>query len=93
MFSKKSALELLKNIAMVTVVGFVGYLFVKDNFSNLLQIGRVDFAELGSEIQKLIVDIFFRITLILVVLAVIDYVVQFKIYNKDLKMSKQEVLM
>jgi len=39
----------------------------------------------------LILGIFMQITIVLVIIGAIDYFIQFRLYNKDLKMSKQEV--
>lgn len=46
---------------------------------------------MGVEIKKLIVGIFTQISIVLVVIAAIDYFFQFRMHNKDLKMTKQEI--
>ena len=40
MFSKKSFVDLLKNLAVVTVIGFIGFLYVRDNYDKILQISN-----------------------------------------------------
>ena len=91
MFSMKSAVELVKNLAMVSLVAYMGYQYIVDNFDKIMQISNLYLPTFGVEIKELVLGIFKKITLLLVVLAAIDYFVQFRMHNKELKMSKQEV--
>lgn len=91
MFSKRSAVDLVKNLIVVSIVAFIGYNYIKDNYLSLLQVSNLNIVSIGGEVQNLIVGIFLQITLVLVVLAGIDYFIQFKFHQKDLKMSKQEI--
>ena len=91
MFSKKSFVELIKNLFVVTVLSFIGYNYVKDNFSHILEIGRAYLPTIGNQLKDIVMNIFIRITMVLVVLGAVDYFVQFRMFQKDLKMSKQEI--
>lgn len=91
MFSMRAVMETLKNISMVGVVGYVGYKFVMDNYVTILKLGDLKPAAVVSAIGSLTVSIFFKITMILITIALIDYIFQRYQYNKDLKMTKQEV--
>ena len=86
MFSKKSFVDLLKNLAVVTVIGFIGFLYVRDNYDKILQISNTYLPSLGGQVQDLVVGIFFQ-----VIIAAADYFVQFKFHQKDLRMTKQEI--
>ena len=90
-FSMKSLADLVKNLIVVTIVGYLGYKYVKDNYESILQISNIYLPSLGKEVLKLILGIFMQITIVLVIIGAIDYFIQFRLYNKDLKMSKQEV--
>ena len=48
MFSKKSFVDLLKNLAVVTVIGFIGFLYVRDNYDKILQISNTYLPSLGG---------------------------------------------
>lgn len=91
MFSKKSAADLIKNLAVVSIIGFLGYKYVTDNFSSIMQIGNSYMPTIGIEVINLIVGIFTQITIILIIIAATDFFLQTKFYKKDMKMSKQEV--
>ena len=91
MFSKKSFVDLLKNLAVVTVIGFIGFLYVRDNYDKILQISNTYLPSLGGQVQDLVVGIFFQVSVVLVIIAAADYFVQFKFHQKDLRMTKQEI--
>lgn len=91
MFSKKALLDLVKNIIVIVIIAFLAYNFIKGNYDELLQSGNVRLIELVSELKDMVVSLFFRITLIMVILSVIDFVLQKRIFKKDMRMSKQEV--
>lgn len=91
MFSKKSAAGLVKNLIMVSIVIFLGYSYLKDNFQSILQISNIYLPSLGIEVKSLIVGIFSKVAILMVILAAGDYFMQFKFHEKDLRMSKQEI--
>ena len=91
MFSKKSFVDLLKNLAVVTRIGFIGFLYVRDNYDKILQISNTYLPSLGGQVQDLVVGIFFQVSVVLVIIAAADYFVQFRFHQKDLRMTKQEI--
>ncbi|OBR94963.1 flagellar biosynthetic protein FlhB [Clostridium ragsdalei P11] len=91
MFSARSVMELLKDTTIVSIVGYVGYKFIKDNYMYILNLGQLDSRAVAKAIGSLAVGIFFRITLIMLIIAILDYMFQRYQYNKDLRMSKQEI--
>jgi flagellar biosynthetic protein FliR/FlhB len=91
MFSLRSVIELLKDTAIVAVVGYVGYTFVMNNYMYILTLGDLKPEAVAQVIGSLSVSIFFRITIIMIIIALIDYIYQRFQFSKDLKMSKQEI--
>jgi flagellar biosynthetic protein FliR/FlhB len=91
MFSIRTFVDLLKDLALVSVVGYVGYRFVIDNFDSFLGINTLNFDVIPGVIKGLFLTILLKITLIMVVIAVADYIYQRYMFNRDLKMTKQEV--
>ena len=91
MFSKRSLLELVKNLIVISIIAYIGYKFVADNYRNILGIGNLYFPTIGVEIKNLVMSIFTKITIVMIVLALIDYILQRRIFNKEMRMSKQEV--
>lgn len=91
MFSTRTAVELVKDLAIVSVVGYVGYKFIMDNYRYILTMGNLKVGAIPMIFKDLAVDIFFKVTLIMIILALADYLYQRYMYNKDLKMTKQEI--
>lgn len=91
MFSKKALVELVKNLIMISVVIYIAYSYISSNFDKIMQIGNLYLPTLGVEVKSLIVGLFVKICILLVVIAVVDYVVQFLLFQKEIRMTKQEV--
>lgn len=91
MFSKKSAFDLVKNLIIVTIVVFIGYSYMKDNYNDILQISSLYIGSIGGEIKGVLVGLYIKIIILLIILAAVDYFIQFKFHNKDLRMTKQEI--
>ena len=91
MFSSRTVVELFKDLAIVSIVGYVCYLYIKDNYTKVLNMGNLRIERIPAEFSNLLVGIFFRVTLIMITLALIDFIYQLFMFNKDLKMTKQEI--
>lgn len=91
MFSKKSLVDLIKNLSVVSIIGFLGYIFIVNNYEEILQTSNLYLPSLGEEIKSLIVGMFFPVSLVLIIIAATDYVVQYRFHQKELRMSKQEI--
>lgn len=91
MFSLRSLVDLVKNIAVIIIVGSVGYKFLKDNFRQVLSVSNLRFPEIINVFFKLATNIFFRVTLIMLAIALIDFMYQKFQFKKDMRMTKQEV--
>ncbi len=90
-FSSRTAVDLVKDIAVVSVVGYVGYRFIIDNFNAFLGINTLSFSSIPGVVKGLFMTILFKIAFIMVIIALSDYIYQRYMFNKDLKMTKQEI--
>lgn len=91
MFSLKALGNLVKSVAIIVVLFYIGYSFMKRNFEGIMKSGDIYFPYLIYTIIDLIKKLLGAISLAVVVIAVIDYVYQRYTHNKELKMTKQEV--
>ncbi|WP_164967544.1 fused FliR family export protein/FlhB family type III secretion system protein [Clostridium tetani] len=90
-FSTRTLVELVKDLALVNVVGYVGYRFLKKNYIEILNLNNLRFPIMLKAFKGIAVKAFFNITLVMIFIAVGDFIFQKKKYKKDMKMSKQEV--
>ena len=91
MVSKRSLVDLCKNLVVISIVSTIAYKYIKDNYQNIASMSNAYLPTLGIEIKDLVIGIFKKICLVLVIIAAIDYFVQVKMHKKSLKMTKQEV--
>ena len=91
MFSMKALGTLFKSLAIIIFLGIIGFIFIKNNYYSIINIGNIYTPYLIPAIRELIVNLFKVIMVGLVVIGVADYGYQLYTYNKDMKMTKQEV--
>lgn len=89
--SSRPWVEMLKSIAKLGAIGIFSYLILEDMV--LSAIGLVNFtvAEIVEYMLDNSIEFLWRVSLVYVVIAFIDFVYQRKKHKKDLKMTKQEV--
>ncbi|OPJ63265.1 fused FliR family export protein/FlhB family type III secretion system protein [Clostridium oryzae] len=91
MFSSRTFVNLIKDIIVVTIVGFIGYRFLMSNYSEILKLGFVAVDRVPKQFGNYVLDIMRQIALVMIIIAGADYFYQKYKYKKDMKMSKQEV--
>lgn len=91
MFSMKALGTLFKSLAIIIFLGIIGFIFIKNNYYSIINIGNIYTPYLIPAIRELIVNLFKIIMVGLVVVGVADYGYQLYTYNKNIKMTKQEV--
>lgn len=90
-FSGRSLLGALKDVLLIIVPTYIGYYFISDNFLNIMSISNMNIKSVIPAFGNLVISIFFRITLVMIAVAIIDFFYQRYTYKKDLKMTKQEI--
>ena len=91
MFSKRSLVDLAKNMAIITVITYLAYSYMVKNYQSILGISNLYLPSLGDEVKNLVVGIFKQICIVLVIVASIDYFLQVRMHNKEMRMTKQEI--
>ncbi|MCL2154978.1 MAG: flagellar biosynthesis protein FlhB [Leptospirales bacterium] len=90
-FSKQVAVNLLKSIAKIIVIGFVAYLIIKSDFDLIL---RTPDISIGLAVRTVLFTAF-KIILcsmaLLLILSIPDYFFQKREFIESLKMSKKEL--
>lgn len=90
-FSLKTLVELVKNIFKISVVGFIAYLVIKGEIKGLFPLMEQSVWGILTFIGGVAFKMVFVTCMALIVMAILDYVYQKWEFEKDLKMSKQEV--
>lgn len=90
-FSLKSIVEVLKNLIKITALGYFVYNFLVDNFETFFKMQQLDLFEAGALTLSTIFSLVIKVSMAFVVIAFFDFLYQRWSYEKDLKMTKQEV--
>jgi flagellar biosynthetic protein FlhB len=91
MFSLKSLVELLKNLIKVIVICYLMYSFFVNRLSDFVMTLSLDVAVSASVLLEAIMSLVYNISLGFVALAAVDYMFQRYDYEKNIRMTKQEV--
>lgn len=92
LFSLKNIAEFfVKTVVKVLIVGIVAYNTIKDNTKGLVNTMNVSIIVSGEYIMTLMIDLGIKMSICLVVFAVVDYVYQRRKHKKEIRMTKQEV--
>ncbi|MGC8925615.1 MAG: flagellar biosynthesis protein FlhB [Calditerrivibrio sp.] len=91
LFSKKSLFELLKSILKIFFLGFAAFFIIKSKIATIVTLADADAVSSIHFLGKLIYEVSFKLAIIIMVIALIDFLYQRWQYYEDLKMTKQEV--
>ena len=91
MFSVKSLIELLKSILKITLIGSVTTAILWKNIDDVLSLSFKTPGATLITVSKLTVFMGIAASVVLLIIAVLDYFYQKFEYEKNLKMSKQDI--
>ncbi|MDP4108452.1 MAG: flagellar biosynthesis protein FlhB [Bacillota bacterium] len=91
LFSMNSVFELIKSIAKITVIAYILFLQLKDMSGSFLKLISVDVAQAVYFILNSIMDIVIRLSMVFMAIAALDFFYQWWHYEKNIRMSKQEL--
>jgi flagellar biosynthesis protein FlhB len=90
-FSLKTFVDLLKNVAKMLVIGYVSYITLRAEFETFLSLTDQSVIQIVAFMGSLILKLLLRVGLLFLIIAALDYSFQRFDYEKNLKMSKQEI--
>lgn len=89
--SLKSLVELLKNILKITILIFILYEIIKGDLNLVARMIDMDLKLSATYLMKAIMEMVMRISMVFFAIAGFDYFYQWWDYERQIKMSKQEV--
>ncbi|MCC7350737.1 MAG: flagellar biosynthesis protein FlhB [Phycisphaerales bacterium] len=87
----KGAFSLLMNALKLSLVGLAAYSAVHGRLDEIVMVQQLSFLQIFSLGSQIVYSISMRIGVLLLVLAIVDYIFQRYRTEKQLKMTKQEV--
>lgn len=89
--SKRGMVELAKGLFKIAIVGYVTYLTIVSEAPKFVGFVDMEVGQIFGLSGDMVLTLGFRITLLLVILAVFDFAFQRWDYDKNLRMTRQEV--
>lgn len=90
-FSMKNFVEFLKGIFKISLVGVFVYLVILGDVKEMSQYQELSIAGILNQLKMMILDILILVTIIMAVIASLDFAYQKYEHHNQLKMTKQEV--
>ncbi len=91
MFSKKTVVELIKNLTKISIAAYVVYGVIRDGMGMVVQTVRQDVPGILVVMGEMTYRVAARVGLVFVLFSIFDIWWQRKSYMKDMMMSKDEV--
>jgi len=91
MFSVRSLVELSKSVAKLVLVGWIAYVIISGEMPYLINLGDMEVKAIFLYILSVMFRIFLWTSMLMILIAIIDYSYQLYDHEKNLKMTKQEV--
>ena len=91
LFSLRSIMELVKSILKMCIVGIIAYIVVKSEIENMFPLMEQSIWDILIYYGRVCFKILLATTVVLVILAIFDYIYQRWEYEKSLRMTKQEI--
>ncbi|KPU28201.1 flagellar biosynthesis protein FlhB [Caloranaerobacter sp. TR13] len=91
LFSKRALVELVKSFLKIILISYIVYFYILRQIGIIIQLSKKNISNIVFYIAKTSFEIAIRIGLVLFVLSVLDYAYQWWEYEKNLRMSKQEI--
>lgn len=91
LFSLKNVVELLKNLIKVVLLAAILYMALKKDFVSVMRTMDMDIKISAVFMLQMSLDMVLKVVLIFAAIAAFDYVYQWWDYERQIKMSKQEV--
>ncbi len=90
-FSAKSIVELVKGILKITIICFIGYSVIQSHIYDFYSMSIMTPIAVLGFIAEVLFELSIKIAVVLIFLAAADYAWQNYDYEKNIKMTKQEV--
>jgi len=91
LFSVEGAFNVFKSLAKVAAIFIVAYLIIKNDLDTLLSLINVNIWLSVTHIAGMVAKILIYTSIIFLIVAIPDYIVQRYQFNQQMKMTKQEV--
>jgi len=92
LFSTEALFNLSKALLKVAIIGLIAYLNIQADMKRITNMIRVPFMQSFTAVSSVTLRILVESTIVLLFLAIVDFIFQRRQHIESLKMSKQEII-
>lgn len=90
-FSTRSLVELVKQVAKLAIIGYVVYQSLQDKYLQMVTLSGTDIRAAAGTISEIAAEVLLKAGAALLVLALLDYGYQRWHYERSIRMTKEEI--
>jgi len=90
-FSKDSVFELIKSILKIALIIYIAYISIRDEADNLFILYEIPLTQAVLLVGTVVIDAGLKISIAYLIVGIADFIYEKHKFNKDMKMTKQEV--
>ena len=90
-FSKRAFVELMKGLVKITIIGFIGWSTINSYLTESAFLMDSDILSIFLFLCRASISIALKITLVFLLFAGVDYFLQRRLYESEIKMTKDEI--
>ncbi len=91
LLSRKALIELIKNLFKIFLVGYVAYVTIKNEYLDYRSLMDQSTAQMLTYVGERAFSLGMKLILLLITIAILDFIFQKKDYARSIRMTKQEV--
>ncbi len=92
LFSGQGLFNIAKSILKVAIIGIIAFFMIRSNLPTVLELLHVGGPQLAlKRISGMVARLMLVSAVVLLVFAILDYIVQRRVFKREMKMTKQEV--
>jgi flagellar biosynthetic protein FlhB len=89
--SSKTYIEVLKNLIKFTIVFWILYQTIRNGLRDIVPTAGIDLAQTAALAGHMLTTILYKVAAVFIIIGSADYMIQKKLYMKNMMMSKEEV--
>lgn len=90
-FSVRAFVELLKSLLKISLISYIAFSVIWDKKDGLLELHHYELIEILKFTGSLLLEMGIKTSLLLIILSILDYIYQKYDYEKNIRMSKQDI--
>lgn len=91
LFDFRAGIRLISSVGKVLVIGIVASIIIMNDFEYIVFISQLDMMPMFGAAADMVYGLALKLAIVLLILAIGDYVLQKIQHERDLRMSKQEI--